>query len=135
MEQHLFFVLMRQEIKRKEQRLTGVDRQYIGNLGKVENGIVSVNAYGIFQGITFPLMFKVFIPSKRLQEGDKYKSKPQLAVEIIEALREMGFNFELVLADSLYGESSEFLNVLGKYNLNYIVAISPQSWRANAARG
>ncbi len=47
-------------------------------------------------------MFKVFKPKKRLQEEDKYKSKPQLAVEIIEALREMGFNFELVLADSLW---------------------------------
>lgn len=82
-----------------------------------------MNAYGIFQGITFPLIFKVFKPKKRLKEEDKYKSKPQLAIEIIEALREMGFNFELVLADSLYGESSEFINALEKYNLNYIVAI------------
>lgn len=35
-----------------------VERQYIGNLGKIDNGIVSVNAYGIFQGMTFPLMNK-----------------------------------------------------------------------------
>ncbi len=109
--------------KKKGTTTDYVDRQYIGNLGKIENGIVSVNAYGIFQGITFPLIFKVFKPKKRLKEEDKYKSKPQLAIEIIEALREKGLNFELVLADSLYGESSEFLNALDKYNLNYIVAI------------
>lgn len=36
-----------------------VAHQYIGNLGKLENGIVSVNAYGILDHITFPLLFKV----------------------------------------------------------------------------
>jgi SRSO17 transposase len=25
-------------------------RQYIGNLGKIENGIVAVTAYGLFEG-------------------------------------------------------------------------------------
>lgn len=39
-----------------------VDRQYIGNLGKIDNGIVSVNAYGLLGTMTFPLMFKVFKP-------------------------------------------------------------------------
>jgi SRSO17 transposase len=33
-----------------------VSHQYIGNLGKLENGIVSVNAYGILDQITFPLL-------------------------------------------------------------------------------
>jgi SRSO17 transposase len=33
-------------------------RQYIGNLGKIENGIVAVTAYGLFEGITFPLALK-----------------------------------------------------------------------------
>ena len=119
------FILCIDETGEKKKGTTTdyVERQYIGNLGKIENGIVSVNASGIFQGITFPLIFKVFKPGKRLQEEDKYKSQPQLAVEIIEILREIGFNFELVLADSLYGESSEFLNARVLYNLNYIVAI------------
>ena len=34
-----------------------VKRQYIGNLGKVENGIVSVDAYGMIDNIAFPLTF------------------------------------------------------------------------------
>ncbi|MHC5722527.1 MAG: hypothetical protein ACYTX0_63620, partial [Nostoc sp.] len=38
----------------------------------------------------------------RLEVGGIYKTKPQLAVEIIEALLKIGFNFYLVLADSLY---------------------------------
>ncbi len=32
-----------------------VKRQYIGNLGKIENGIVAVTAYGVIDGITIPL--------------------------------------------------------------------------------
>ena len=32
-----------------------VKRQYIGNLGKIENGIVAVMAYGVWENITFPL--------------------------------------------------------------------------------
>lgn len=61
-----------------------VTRQYIGNLRKTENGIISVNAYGVVDGITYPLMFQIFKPKNRLKEGDKYKSKPQITVEIIQ---------------------------------------------------
>ncbi len=63
---------------RKKGRHTNyVARKYIGNLGKIENGIVSVNAYGVLGNITFPLMFKIYKPKSTLQEGDVYKSKPQ----------------------------------------------------------
>jgi SRSO17 transposase len=70
-----------------------VARQYIGNLGSTENGIVSVNAYGVLDGITFPLTFKIFKPRSRLKEKDVYKTKPQLAIEIINELRSIGFKF------------------------------------------
>ena len=49
-----------------------VARQYIGRLGKVENGIVSVVAYGLIDGITFPILFEVFKPQKCLKPGDTY---------------------------------------------------------------
>lgn len=71
-----------------------VKRQYIGNLGKIEKGIVSVNAYGYYEGITFPLIFKVFKPKERLKEGDHYQTKPVLAAEIIKELREKGFQIQ-----------------------------------------
>ncbi len=100
-----------------------VARQYIGNLGKTENGIVSVNAYGVVEGITYPLIFQIFKPKTRLQEGDKYKTKPQIAVEIIQELKEEGFKIKLVLADSLYGESGDVISVLEKLQLMFIVAI------------
>ena len=91
--------------------------QYIGNLGKIDNGIVSVNAYGIADQLTFALLFKVFKPKQRLKEGDEHQTKLQLAQTIIAELVEFGFKIELVLADSLYGESHPFVGELDRLNL------------------
>ncbi|GHP00143.1 hypothetical protein KSF_101900 [Reticulibacter mediterranei] len=79
--------------------------QYIGNIGKLANGIVSVNAYGVLDQITFPLLFKVYKPHTRLLPEDTYKTKPELAVEILEELEQRDFQFDVVLADSrLWGK-------------------------------
>lgn len=101
-----------------------VKRQYIGNVGKRENGIVAVTAYGLFKGMVIPLCFEVFKPRERLKSGEIYQTKPQIAATMIRELNSMGFHFELVLADSLYGESgSNFISVLESLTLPYIVAI------------
>ncbi|MBE9211097.1 IS701 family transposase [Nostoc sp. LEGE 06077] len=126
--------------RKKGKKTDYVARQYLGSVGKVDNGIVSVNAYGVYANITFPLIFKVFKPKGTLFESDKYKTKIELASEIITELMESGFNIELVLADSLYGESSQFIRKIAEYNLGYVVSIrsnhgvwlpSEQSVRAN----
>ena len=100
-----------------------VAKQYIGNLGRTANGIVSVNAYALVDNITIPLLFKIFKPRHRLKEGDVYKTKPQLAEKIVRELLAFGFKFKLVLADSLYGESGNVIGVLKELKLNFIVAI------------
>ena len=56
--------------RKKGKRTAYVKRQYIGNLGKVDNGIVAVTALGVFEGITFPLIAEVYKPWERLSEGD-----------------------------------------------------------------
>lgn len=78
-------------------------------MGKIAQGIVSVKAYGGYSNITFPLSVKVFKPKRRLKAEDKYKTKIELATEIIIELIEVSFNIELVLADRLYGESSQLI--------------------------
>jgi SRSO17 transposase len=100
-----------------------VASQYIGNLHTLANGIVSVNAYGVLGATTFPLAFRIFKPQTRLKAGDMYKTKPQLAIEIIEELLRLGFRFSVVLADSLYGDSGPFISALHRLRLPYVVAI------------
>jgi len=100
-----------------------VAHQYIGNIGGLANGVVSVNAYGILDGTPFPLAFRVYKPKSRLKPGDVFKSKPQLAVELIQELQALGFRFSVVLADSMYGESWDFTHALHRLQLLYVVAI------------
>ena len=126
--------------RKKGKKTDYVARQYLGSIGKIDNGIVSVNAYGVYCNITFPLIVKMFKPKGTLKAEDKYQTKIELAAEIITELIKEGFNIELVLADSLYGESSQFLSKLAEHNLDYVVAIrcnhavwlpASQSVRAN----
>jgi len=110
--------------RKKGKQTDYVQRQYLGNLGKVDNGIVAVTAYGVVEQMTLPLMFRVYKPKSRLQEGDVYQSKPELAVSMIDELIASGCQFDLVLADSLYGESgSTFVSHLQTLRLPYVVAI------------
>ena len=108
--------------RKKGKKTDYVARQYLGSVGKVDWGIVSVNAYGVYNNITFPLIVKVYKPKGTLKSEDKYKTKIQLAAEIITELMNEGFNIELVLADSLSG-GSEFIKKLNEYKLAYVVAI------------
>lgn len=109
---------------RKKGRTTDyVAHQYIGNIGGLANGVVSVNAYGVLDGTPFPLAFRVYKPKSRLKPVDVFKSKPQLAVELIQELQALGFRFSVVLADSMYGESWDFTTALERLGLRYVVAI------------
>ncbi len=77
-------------------------RQYLGKLGKIDNGIVAVTAWGLINGITFPLIFEVYKPKERLLAEDTYRSKPEIASQMVREIKQMGFEIELVLADSQY---------------------------------
>ena len=110
--------------RKKGKKTDYVSRQYIGNLGKVEQGIVAVTAYGLIDGMTVMLTFEVYKPKSRLKKGESERSKPEIAAEMLRELKNKGFKFSLVLADSLYGESgSNFIHSLEELNLNYVVAI------------
>jgi SRSO17 transposase len=113
-----------------------VAHQSIGNVHTLANGIVSVNAYGVLNGVTFPLTFSLYKPNSRLKPGDSYQSKPQLAVALIRELAAMGFRFSVVLADSMYGESSDFTGAVSQLGVPYVVAIRSNHgvWTAKGER-
>lgn len=122
-EQKITVVIDETGDRKKGKKTDYVARQYLGSVGKIDNGIVSVNAYGVYENITFPLVFKIFKPKGTLKENDTYKTKIELASSIVSELIEFGFKIELVLADSLYGEASSFIRTLDKHNLPWVLAI------------
>jgi SRSO17 transposase len=61
--------------RKKGKKTDYVARQYLGSVGKIDNGIVSVNAYGVYSNITFPLSLKVFTAffiKIQYNQDDKY---------------------------------------------------------------
>jgi len=64
------------------------------------------------------------IQTQSASQKNKTFIKPNLnGREIINELKEIGFNFKLVLADSLYGESDNFIEALNHHQLSFVVAI------------
>jgi SRSO17 transposase len=126
------FILVINEIgdKKKGNTTDYVTKQYMCQLAKTENAIVSVNAYGVLDGITFPLIFKVFKPQNSLEANEDYKTKPQLAIAIIQELKEMGFNFNLVIAEPTYRKNKEITDFFGKWALSFLL---PSANSANYA--
>ncbi len=98
----IFLIIDETGDKKKGKSTDYVSRQYLGKLGKIDNGIVAVTAWGLIDGITFPLTFEVYKPKGRLQVGDIYRSKPEIAAQMVLELKQIGFKIELVLADSQY---------------------------------
>jgi SRSO17 transposase len=70
-----------------------VKRPSTGNLGKVENGLVSVDAYGVLDNIAVPLTFTVYKPKARLKAGDDHRSKPEIGAVMVKELCALGFEF------------------------------------------
>ncbi|BAQ61654.1 Transposase [Geminocystis sp. NIES-3708] len=60
-------------------------------MGKIAQGIVWVNVYGIYQNITFQLMTKIYKLKSRLKIRDNYKTKTVRAGEMVRELKEWDF--------------------------------------------
>jgi len=109
-----------------------VSRQYLGRLGKIESGIVSVVADGVLEGIGFPILFEIFKPKKRLKSGEKYKTKPEIAGELIEKIVELGFEIKGVLSDSLYNDLYGLLvGHIDGFSFHFFCLTTPNSFRRN----
>ena len=57
---------------------------------------MAVTAYGVVDNITLPLLFEVYKPKERLKPDDVYRSKPQIAAQMMCELQTMGFRFKMV---------------------------------------
>jgi SRSO17 transposase len=121
----IFLIIYETGDPKKEKATDYVARQYLGRLGKIDNGIVAVVSYGLVDGLTFPLMFEIYQPQERLKLNDSYRNKPQIASQMIREIKAMGFEIDCVLADSLYGEStSTFIRCLQGLNLQFALCDS-----------
>lgn len=81
----------------------GVGRQYIGEIGKTENGIVVVTTHLYDGKKSLPLDIELYQHASCLPEGKKdteFKKKPELALDLIDRSRERGYRPGIVLIDA-----------------------------------
>jgi hypothetical protein len=116
---------------RKAGRATAhVARQYLGSVGKVDNGIVAVSSLWADERIYYPLHVEPYTPASRLPRGDRdpaFRTKPRIAVELVAAAVATGVPFRAVVADCAYGDSAAFQDGLGEAELPYVLALKPST--------
>ncbi len=109
-----------------------VGRQYLANIGKVDNGVVSVTSLWADERVYYPLHVKPYTPAHHFARGKSdphFRTKLKLALELVDAATEARMPFRAVVADSFYGEDEEFKRGLRERNRGYVLALKPShSW-------
>jgi SRSO17 transposase len=120
----------------------GVQRQYTGSAGKVANCQVGVSLSVATRTEHLPIDFELYLPKAwtddparreeaRIPADLLFKTKPDLALDMLHRAVEDGVARGVVLADSAYGGSSEFRDALRWMGLDYAVGIESgeKVWR------
>ena len=105
----------------------GVGRQYIGEIGKTDNGNVVVTTHLYDGKKSLPLDLELYQHADSLLEGKsdpEFKKKPTLALGLIDKSLNRGYRPGIVLIDSSYGNNTSFLKKLEEKNLKYIGGIA-----------
>jgi SRSO17 transposase len=105
----------------------GVGRQYIGQFGKVDNGVVMVTSHA-FDGVKgFPLDVELYKHASSLPQGKEdpeFSKKPNLALKLVDGCLGRALTPGLILLDAGYGNNGPLLQSLEERKLTYIAAIS-----------
>ncbi len=105
----------------------GVGRQYIGEIGKTDNGNVVVTTHLYDGKKSLPLDIELYQHATSLAEGKQdpeFKKKPTLALELIDKGLGRGYRPGIVLIDSSYGNNTSFLKELEERKLKYIGGVA-----------
>jgi SRSO17 transposase len=112
----------------------GVARQYLGTLGKVGNCQVAVSIHLTTEQESMPLDWALYLPQAwrddpercrkaRVPENTPFRSKPELALGLIDHLLQWRLSPQPVLADAGYGNNSDFRQGLADRHLSYVVGV------------
>lgn len=109
-----------------------VGRQYLGSIGKIDQGVVSVTSLWADEGHYVPLDVAPYTPAAWFRDGkaDKaFRTKPMLALLLVDQARARDWPFRAVVADSFYGEHGGFKRGLEQRDIGYVLALKPShSW-------
>lgn len=131
---------------KKGDQTPGVKRQYLGCVGKIDNGLVTVHvgvARGQFQAL---LDADVYLPRSWDEDRDRcraagipdevrYRSKWRIALDQLMRLDAHGLAFDWLVFDEGYGSKVPFLTVLSVVNQHFVGEVSVNFSVADSADG
>jgi SRSO17 transposase len=112
----------------------GVQRQYSGTLGKVGNCQIGVSLTIATRHEHVPIDFALYMPTSWMENAARrkkarvptelvFKTKTELALDLIARAVQDKIPGNIVLADSAYGSSSAFRNEVRAFGLDFGVAV------------
>ena len=112
----------------------GVARQYSGTLGKTGDCQVTVNCHYAERTLAWPVATRLYLPWHRADDADRrkkakvpeevaFRTKPQIALELLDRAKDWGVRWACVTADADYGDKPNFLDGLEKRRQRYVVAV------------
>ena len=112
----------------------GVQRQYTGTAGKVTNCQVGVSLSVATSSAHAPIDFELYLPESWAKDPTRrneakipaevvFKTKPQLAIDMIVRALEDDLPGEVVLADADYGDRPFFRDTVRAVGLDYAVGV------------
>ncbi len=105
----------------------GVGRQYIGEIGKTDNGIVVVTTHLYDGRKSLPLDIELYQHADSLIEGKQdpeFEKKPELAIKLIDLTLQRGYQPGIVIVDAGYGNNTSLLLELEKRQLKYLGGVA-----------
>lgn len=116
----------------------GVQRQYTGSAGKITNCQIGVSLSIATRTEHAPIDFELYLPESwandsalrqeaRIPEQIEFKTKPELALDMLRRAIDDGVPPGVLLADTAYGTSGDFRRGVRSLGLQYAVGVDPQT--------
>ena len=105
-----------------------VGRQYLANLGKTDNGVVSVTSLWADEAVYYPLHYEPYTQAHHFARGKadpQFRTKRQIAAELVGRALAAGVPCRAVVADNFYGDDEPFRVGLQTRGLGYVLALQP----------
>jgi SRSO17 transposase len=114
----------------------GVQRQYTGSAGKITNCQIGVSLAVASRSEQIAVDFELYLPEcwaedaarrreARIPESVGFQTKIELALDMIQRAKENGIPGNVMLADSAYGDSTDFRNSVRKLGFDFAVGVLP----------
>lgn len=114
----------------------GVQRQYTGSAGKITNCQIGVSLAVASSSEQIAVDFELYLPEcwtedagrrreARIPDNVTFKTKTELAIDLIKRAKENGIPGNVMLADSAYGDSTDFRNSVRELGFDFAVGVLP----------